>query len=400
MANVFISHTGADIGWAEQIHQWLLEDAHKVFLDSDQGDGVRAGEEWRPRLYERLRWADAVICVVTPAYLESAWCAAEIGAAQALGSEILPVRAASEPLDDQLLTTKQYVDVVRDASGARARLRLRLSIIDGSGGRGWPDDASPYPGLRSFQLGEHRVFFGRGREIKEITERLRSPAERGERAVLTVVGPSGCGKSSLVRAGVLPRIAGGDEWLTVPPIVPGSDPMGNLVRAIASLVRERHIDFDVSSLRMNLQHSGLKAVATDLLVAAQADSQCKLLIVVDQFEELLTQTEPRDRAEFVETIEPTLGGPVQALATMRPEFLDPASKDADLSKLPPRIQPVRPLAADALREVIEQPAGVAGLRFDDDLVTRLVTAPAAATRCRCWRSRWNNSPTGCGAEAS
>src|SRR6476620_8951171 len=89
VANVFISHTGADIGWAEQIHQWLLEDAHKVFLDSDQGDGVRAGEEWRPRLYERLRWADAVICVVTPAYLESAWCAAEIGAAQALGSEIL-----------------------------------------------------------------------------------------------------------------------------------------------------------------------------------------------------------------------------------------------------------------------------------------------------------------------
>jgi WD40 repeat protein len=373
VANVFISHTGADIGWAQQIHGWLSEDQHSVFLDVDQHDGVRAGEEWRPRLYERLRWADAVICVVTPAYLESAWCAAEIGAAQALGIEILPVRAASEPLDDQLLTTKQYVDVVRDASGGRDRLRLRLSVIDGSGGRGWPDDASPYPGLRSFQLREHRVFFGRGREIKEITERLRSPAERGERAVLTVVGPSGCGKSSLVRAGVLPRIAGGDEWLTVPPIVPGSDPMGNLVRAIASLVRERHIDFGVASLRANLQHSGLKAVATDLLVAAQADSQCKLLIVVDQFEELLTQTEPRDRAAFVETIEPALGGPVQALATMRPEFLDPASKDVDLSKLPPRIQPVRPLAADALREVIEQPAEIAGLSFDDGLVSRLVT---------------------------
>ena len=40
MANVFISHTSADIGWAEQIHQWLCEDGHKVFLDSDQDDGV------------------------------------------------------------------------------------------------------------------------------------------------------------------------------------------------------------------------------------------------------------------------------------------------------------------------------------------------------------------------
>jgi WD40 repeat protein len=373
VANVFISHNSSDVGWAERIHQWLSEDGHKVFLDSDKDDGVAAGEEWRPRLYERLRWADAVICLVSPTFLTSRWCAFEIGAAQALGSEILPVRVSSESLDDGLLTTKQYVDVVRDASYARDRLRARLSIIDGTGGRGWPDDASPYPGLRPFQLGEHLVFFGRGREIKEITERLRSPAERGERAVLTVVGPSGCGKSSLVRAGLVPRIAGGDEWLTVPPIVPGSDPMGNLVRAIASLVRERHIDFDLASLRTNLQHSGLKAVATDLLVAAQADSQCKLLIVIDQFEELLTQTEARGRAEFVATIQPTLGGPVQALATMRPEFLDPASKDADLSKLPPRIQPVRPLAADALREVIERPAGVAGLGFDDDLVTRLVT---------------------------
>jgi WD40 repeat protein len=373
VANVFISHAGADVGWADEIHQWLAEDRHKIFLDSNIDDGVAAGEEWRPRLYERLRWADAVICVVTPAYLASPWCAAEIGAAQALGSEILPVRASSEPLDNGLLTTKQFVDVVRDASSARDRLRLRLSIIDGTGGRRWPDDTSPYPGLRPFQLGEHLVFFGRGREIKEITERLRSPAERSERTVLTMVGPSGCGKSSLVRAGVLPRIAGGDEWLTVPPIVPGSDPTGNLVRAIASLVRERHIDFDLTSLRMNLGQSGLKAVATDLLVAARADNQCKLLIVIDQFEELLTQTESRDRAAFVETIQSALGGPVQALATMRPEFLDPASKDPDLLKLPPRIQPLRPLAADALREVIERPAGVAGLTFDDDLVTRLVT---------------------------
>ncbi|MBV8349939.1 MAG: toll/interleukin-1 receptor domain-containing protein, partial [Mycolicibacterium sp.] len=104
MANVFISHSSADVGWAEEIQKWLSADGHKVFLDSDKDDGIAAGDEWQARLYERLRWADAVICVVTPPYLTSPWCAAEIGAAQALGCEVLPVRASSEPVDDRLLT--------------------------------------------------------------------------------------------------------------------------------------------------------------------------------------------------------------------------------------------------------------------------------------------------------
>src|ERR1700693_6034468 len=44
MANVFISHTGADAEWAEQICQWLRDDTHNVFLDVDKRDGVSAGD--------------------------------------------------------------------------------------------------------------------------------------------------------------------------------------------------------------------------------------------------------------------------------------------------------------------------------------------------------------------
>lgn len=373
MANVFISHTGADIGWAREIHGWLSEDGHDVFLDVDRHGGVPVGVEWERLLYERLRSADAMVCVVSPAYFESVWCVAEIGAARALGTELLPVRVTSVQIDDQLLTMLQFVDVAGDPTDARERLRSRLSVIDGTGGRGWADDQSPYPGLRAFELGEHRVFFGRGREITRIAERLRSQAERAARAILTVVGPSGCGKSSLIRAGVLPRIADEGSWLAVPPMLPGTDPIGSLTRAMAALTRERHIAFDVTSLRTDLNRDGLKAISTDLLLAAEAGSNCKLLIVIDQFEELLTQTEPAERAEFVATLEPALGGPVQVLATLRPEFLDPLSKDVDLSKLARRIHEVRPLESEALREVIEEPAKVAGLKFEDGLVTELVT---------------------------
>ena len=377
MARVFISHAGADTALAQRLHAWLDEDGHDTFLDRHRDDGILPGEVWENRLYKELRTADAVVCVVTDAYLKSVWCAAEIGAARALGAELLPVQFASDGQRHSLLEPLQGLDAALDPQDARERLRSRLNVIDGGGGRGWSDDRSPYPGLRSFDLGEHRVFFGRSRETTQIAERLRSP-ERATPAILAIVGPSGCGKSSLVRAGVLPRIAGERFWLTMPPIVPGTDPVGNLARAMAAAIRERQIPFDVRSLRTDLR-DGLSAVATDLLIAAGADNQCKLLVVVDQFEELLTQTGPAARAEFVDTLRPALGGSVQMLATLRPEFLDPLAKDPDLSKLALRIRQVRPLESEALRAVIEKPAQIAGFEVDDDLVTRLVADTGSGT---------------------
>jgi WD40 repeat protein len=372
MANVFISHSSADSAWADKLHGWMITDGHQVFLDQHQNDGIVVGDEWERRLYERLRWADAVVCLVTQSYLESVWCAGEIGAARALGIEILPVRVGSADGSHKLLKSIQAVDVSESPEQAQQVLLSRLNVIDGGGGRGWPDDKTPYPGLRSFELDEHRVFFGRGSEITAIAERLRSP-ERNTAAVLTVVGPSGCGKSSLVRAGVAARIAGEGYWLVVPPIVPGTDPLGSLARALGELARERKIEFDSATFRQQLEVKGLNGIATDLLLAAGVQSRCKLLVVVDQLEELVTQTEADDRAKFVTSLAPALGGPIQVLATVRPEYLDALARDSSVGALTLRLQPIRPLDYEALRAVVEQPARVAGLRFEDGLVDRLIT---------------------------
>jgi hypothetical protein len=375
LAKVFISHAGADIDWAEKIYQWLSADKHDSYLDRDKDDGNPLGVDWQQHIFERLRWADAFVCVLTPSYTKSPWCAAEFGAACALGTDILSIRVSSEHFpNEELWGRTQYANAAGDPSDAQDRLLSRLHAIDGGGGWGWPDGRSPYPGLRAFQLGEHRVFFGRGPEIKEITERLRSPAERAARAILTVEGPSGCGKSSLVRAGVLPRIADENYWLTLTPITPGTDPVGNLVRSMAELVSDRQLDIDRNELPAALPRDGLKNVANKLLVAAGADTECKLLVVIDQLEELLNpETDPDERRQFVATLEPALGGPVQVLATLRPEFRDRWSKDPDLSKLSLRPYELQTLNANALRSVIEEPAQVAGLTVDEDLVTRLVT---------------------------
>ncbi|MGH3854167.1 MAG: toll/interleukin-1 receptor domain-containing protein [Pseudonocardiaceae bacterium] len=93
MARVFVSHASEDGECAVELHRWLVGEGHEVFLDRDLRDGIPVGEEWERRLHERLRWADAMVCVLTRAYLGSLWCSAEVGIALSRGSRVLPVRA-------------------------------------------------------------------------------------------------------------------------------------------------------------------------------------------------------------------------------------------------------------------------------------------------------------------
>ena len=214
MAKVFVSHASEDLGFAEEVHAWLVDDGHEVFLDRDLRDGIGVGEDWEQRLYERLRWADAVVCVVTSAYVASQWCTAEVAIARSRGSRLLPVLAESG-VTHPLLKSFQYADATRNGSAARARLAEALRRVDQTGGLGWPDERSPFPGLRPFDTDERMVFFGRGDEVARLAALLRSPAERVEASALLVVGPSGCGKSSLVRAGLIPAMAAEPDWWTV-----------------------------------------------------------------------------------------------------------------------------------------------------------------------------------------
>ena len=93
MARVFVSHSGADAALADELHRWLTDGSHQVFLDQHPHDGIEIGEEWQQRLHERLRWADAMVCLVTLAYVSSTWCTAEVSIAQSRGSRLLPILA-------------------------------------------------------------------------------------------------------------------------------------------------------------------------------------------------------------------------------------------------------------------------------------------------------------------
>jgi TIR domain len=158
MARVFISFSSRDRAPADQLRRWLGDDGHAVFLDRDLHGGILVGDQWQQRLHERLRWADALVCVLTFAYLTSPWCSAELGIAQSRGSRLLPVRV--EPgVAHPLLDSVQYVDMTADAGVARARMAEVLLRVDAAGGFGWPDDRSPFPGLRPLDTAEHSVFW-------------------------------------------------------------------------------------------------------------------------------------------------------------------------------------------------------------------------------------------------
>jgi hypothetical protein len=91
----------------------------------------------------------------------------------------------------------------------------------------------PYPGLRSFEVHESHLFFGREGLSEQLITKLAATR------FLVVVGTSGSGKSSLVRAGMAPALFGGmmvsagSNW-RVALMRPSNDPIGNLARALSS----------------------------------------------------------------------------------------------------------------------------------------------------------------------
>ncbi|MGF7236340.1 MAG: TIR domain-containing protein [Frankia sp.] len=371
VARIFVSHASADLSIAVGVRDWLQDDHHQVFLDRDLREGVQAGEVWKRRLYRELRAADAVVCIVTRAYIQSEWCCAEIGIADAVGSRLMPLRA--EPgVTSKLLEDRQYVDWAQDGAW-RDQIGASLRGIDAAGGLGWDDAAPPFPGLRPFEVGMARIFRGRADETRRLAGRLRTLGESADAGLLLVVGPSGCGKSSLVRAGLVARMAGEPGWDVVHPFPPGVEPTVALARALTATANRAGLGWTVERTRTVLaRDDGLARLSDDLLVAGPGPARERLLVVIDQGEELLTRADEQDRTRFAALLRVALTGTVRVVVTLRSEFVDGFVALPELADLSVETFAVRPLGHDMLRVVIEEPARLAGLDIDRELVERLV----------------------------
>src|SRR5262249_3405839 len=119
---------------------------------------------------------------------------------------------------------------------------------------------------------------------------------------LAVFGPSGSGKSSVVLAGLLPALKrgllpGSQRW-RYQSFKPGARPMDAIAAAL-SQIQGGNLGNTVSLRDILAQSDRALLLAADMLGVAQLRS--RLVLVVDQFEELWTQapTEPEARKSYI-----------------------------------------------------------------------------------------------------
>ena len=236
------------------------------------------------------------------------------------------------------------------AAGERARLRaaeddLAAGVVEVQAARErvepqWDAVACPFKGLASFDIDDADVFFGRERLVAEMVAQLAGAP------LLGIVGPSGSGKSSVLKAGLLPALAQG--------VLPGSD------RWAVALLRP-----------------GAHPVAAFDQALAQAAPDGRLVIAVDQFEELFAACrDERERAAFADALVAAVRDPRRralVLIALRADFYGRCASYPELWRmLGANHIPVGPMRRDELRRAIVLPAQRAGLRVDDALVDALV----------------------------
>ncbi len=371
--DVFLSHNGRDKPIVERLAERLKRARLEPWLDSWC---LVPGADWQQGLADGLSAARSCAVLVGPADL-GAWANQEVSVALD--------RAAKDPAFRVFLVLLPGVPDQFDPTQLSPFLRMR-TWVDYRGGldderafkamvsaiQGVPlgpsvplvpdDRVTPYRGLEVFEEEHADFFFGRDADVQRLLEKLKTTR------FLAVLGASGSGKSSLVRAGVVPALRTADWSIAV--MRPGAHPLEALA---ANLVR---VGAGVS------MHETLDALATDprtlhLAATLALVEQPRLLLVVDQFEEVFTLCRDEDerRAFFANLLYAATipDGKACVLVAMRADFYHRNSAYPELAQqLAAEQYLVSPLQLDGLRQAVEEPARRVGLTFEPGLVDTIV----------------------------
>ena len=292
--------------------------------------------------------------------------------------EPVPALAASEPVPERLARVLERC-LDKDPC-RRPSARHVCGVLDGllHPGRERPrGEENPFRGLLPFAERHNHLFFGRDDEVAAFVEQLR------EQAMLPVVGPSGAGKSSFVQAGVIHRLREQASWLVLG-MRPGDRPFVTLAERLvrgestagSGLPRLSEED-DPAALARELAASPMH-LNLELRELARRH-RCRVLLVVDQLEELCTGAladDAEQRAAFMRSLccagdDPD--DPVRVILTLRDDFLGRLATGQGVRRAMGQLTILHSPEAEALRQTITGPLAVVGYGLDDDaLAGRMV----------------------------
>ncbi|KFB74502.1 MAG: putative protein containing caspase domain protein [Candidatus Accumulibacter phosphatis] len=387
---VFLSYSRADQTVAIALRTALEQAGLSVFKDDDS---LRTGDRWLERLQEALHGCSAFVVLVGREGVRR-WVGAEVQVA--LIRHLAPAKDAERLplfpilLEDARPETLPPFLVLFQATRWRAAEALPTTLLDAIRARAIRLDSPPaiegcpFVGLNAFTSKDSRLFFGRRKETLEALACLgeQQPADpdrlraggAGFCRWLQIEGNSGAGKSSLVNAGLLPMIEQGalwartgcERWRILGPMMPGRDPLEKLAEVVehALIAAGERRDTRARAQRF-AQDERARVLALDLRDARE--EQTAFLLIVDQFEELFTFADPAARKQFDALLAGALQDPecpLFLISTVRADFLDrfeqlPRLQEIYNSLCKRYFLPT--ISEHGLREVIEQPARLAGL---------------------------------------
>jgi len=388
---LFLSIAGADraeaVALARQIEESPTAKQHGllVWLDSRGFDStlqLRKGEDWQAQIERAIADSTAFAVYVPPAGVPF-WMGIEmrLGIERVAAAEVqgrpypfIPIVAPGRDLRTLPPTARLFQASLKPLDEGiepiiRAALGLdstdRAKLVD-----------HPFLGLRAFDAERAGLFFGRELETMNLVERLRA------RNFVVVVSDSGAGKSSLVKAGLVPRFREGAfaerfdrrpdpaEWHAVQ-MRPGREPFEGLANGVRSAANAAGTPYDASTHGKWIRSSEPGQVRDALREIAPADA--KLLLVIDQFEELWTLTPAELRAQFVDlllTLAPPDDFAMRVVATMRRDYFNLCR---ELPKLAARLDsgpiggrfPLGRMSDGGLRQAVMKPLALAGVPTSD-----------------------------------
>lgn len=255
---------------------------------------------------------------------------------------------------------------------------------------------SPYLGLDAFSEAEERIFFGRDEAASKVLGRmsglLNGLGQSSWSELLVVSGVSGSGKSSLLAAGVLTQIRddelapGSASW---PYLIftPTAAPLDELAKQMAPKAR-----VDPAEILRNLTDDPVSFAHTARQVAlappnnpgptlgSTEPASRRLVLVVDQFEQLFTQCQvPEQRRNFITALSAAAsgqdGGPRPGAFVVLVVRADFEAQCADYPELKKAVQDrylLTSMTERQLRLAIAEPAKQLGASVDSDLVEHLL----------------------------